>query len=81
MKKLVGCLGGPELVNYDDTRYYSRPNGGGLLRIANHRGSADEFAVRKEWFGNYGIVFLFPNSWKRFRKDRRVDYREEVYMP
>jgi len=82
LKELVRCLGGEEMDNYDDTRYYRRASiGTGLLRVGDHRGHADEFAKRGEWTGNYGIDINLPWSWRRFREDKRVDYKEEVYMP
>ena len=82
LKELVMCLGGPVMENYDNTRYYYRGSkGSGLLRIGDHRANANEFAHRGEWTGNYGIDINLPWSWKRFREDKRVDYKEEVYMP
>ena len=81
IKELVKCLEKSEITNFDETKYYSRESGYGILRIANHRGNADEFAIRNEWSNNYGIVFLFKNALKRFRKDDRVDYKEQVFLP
>ena len=80
LRSLVWCLCEEEMENLDDTRYFCRGTGiNGILRVANHRGHANEFARRKEWTGNYGIVANM--SWRRFAEDKRVDYKEEVYMP
>lgn len=81
MRGLSLCLCGQTWENLDVTKYFKNPSGNGILRIANHHGSANEFAIRDEWTGNYGIVFLFKGTAKKFRVDGRVDYKEEVYFP
>ena len=81
MRKISFCLCGEDWGNLDITKYFKRPNISGILRVSNHHGNANEFAEREEWTGNFGLVFLFKNTLRRFRVDNRVDYAEEVYLP
>ena len=50
-----------------------------VLRIANHRGNAREFADRGEFKGNLGIVIKMDE--KQFQADNRVEYKEQVFFP
>lgn len=80
LKKLAGSLN-QQMENVDKSIYIVFKVNGvqKVLRIANHRGAAREFADRGEFKGNFGIVIKMNE--KKFQTDNRVEYKEQVFFP
>lgn len=65
-------------VSTDSSKYFNFENGS-TLRVSDHKGNVELFALRNNYYNNYGLVIKLSPS--RFIGNDEVDYLEYVYYP